>query len=225
MTANGEWPVVGAALGFPPPLPSPSGDPTGVQLSHCTPAVAHQLQQLYQDTLRHFDQAYASSILSNSPQTSGRVPPHLLQQQPELISQPTEADYEALLAIVPSEASPLTSEALSILPRFSRTLGTELEAKGVPRHVIAFVEQNREHLQRAAQGQNGPPPVTRPNQALASGIQAVAHPPLQTAQNTRQAQLQMVRLAFLRRIVNSTIVSLCTTHHYFLRLLFVQLFL
>jgi len=70
VTANGEWPIVGAALGFPPPLPAPSGDPTGVQLSHCTPAVARQLQQLYQDTLRHFDQAYASSILSNSPQTS-----------------------------------------------------------------------------------------------------------------------------------------------------------
>ena len=66
MTANGEWPIVGAALGFPPPLPFPSGDSTGVQLPHCTPAVAHRLQQLYQDNLRHFDQAYASNIPSNT---------------------------------------------------------------------------------------------------------------------------------------------------------------
>lgn len=205
MTANGEWPIIGAALGFPPPVPFPSGDPTGVQLSHCAPALARQLQQLYQDTLRYFDQAYyVSSIQSNSPQTSGRVPPHLLQQQPELIPQPTEADYEALLANVPSEASPLTSEALRLLPRFSRTASADLEAKGVARHVIMFVEQNREHLQRAAQDQNGPPPenaqpwnIAHLNQA--SGIQAVAHPSLQNTQNSQQLQQQMVRLVFLRR--------------------------
>ena len=44
---------------------------------------------------------------------------------------------------------------MSILPRFSHTSGAELEAHRVPQHVITFVEQNREHLQRAAQDQNG----------------------------------------------------------------------
>jgi len=72
VTANGEWPILGAALGFPP-HPFPSGDPTGVQPPRCTPAVAHRLQQLYQDNLRHFDQAYASNILS------GTVPPANVQ--------------------------------------------------------------------------------------------------------------------------------------------------
>jgi hypothetical protein len=90
VTANGEWPIVGAALGFPPAVPVPLGDPTGVPLSHCAPVVAHRLQQLYQDTLRHFDQAYAS-IRSNNLQTSGRVHPPLLQQQPELIPQPAQS--------------------------------------------------------------------------------------------------------------------------------------
>jgi hypothetical protein len=92
VTANGEWPIVGAALGFLPPLSCPSGDPTGVQPSHCTPAVAHRLQQLYQDNLRHFDQAYTSNIPSNTvppadvqssstPSTS-QVPPPPDQQGP-----------------------------------------------------------------------------------------------------------------------------------------------
>jgi hypothetical protein len=44
---------------------------------------------------------------------------------------------------------------MSILPRFSNTSGADLEAHRVPQHVIAFVEHNREHLQRAAQDQSG----------------------------------------------------------------------
>jgi hypothetical protein len=49
----------------------------------------------------------------------------------------------------------MTSEAMSILPRFFRSSALDLEAHRVPQFVIAFVEQNREHLQRAAQDQNG----------------------------------------------------------------------
>jgi hypothetical protein len=83
---------------------------------------------------------------------SGQIPsqPPQPQAQPH---QPTEADYQALLAST-SESSIMTSEAMSILPRFSHTSGADLEAHRVPQHVILFVEQNREHLQRAAQTQN-----------------------------------------------------------------------
>jgi hypothetical protein len=56
---NGEWPMVGVDLGF---HPISCGDPH--PLAHCTPAVAHQLHQLYQDTLRHFDQAYSRGIIN-----------------------------------------------------------------------------------------------------------------------------------------------------------------
>ena len=49
----------------------------------------------------------------------------------------------------------MNTETMSILPRFSHTSCAELEAHHVPQHVITFVEQNREHLQRAAQDQNG----------------------------------------------------------------------
>jgi len=87
----------------------------------------------------------------------------------------------------------MTSEAMRLLPRFSRTVGADLEAKGVPRHVIAFVEQNREHLQRMEQGQNGPFPenaqlgnITHLNQT--SGIQAVDQPSSQTTQNSQKQQ-------------------------------------
>jgi hypothetical protein len=44
---------------------------------------------------------------------------------------------------------------MSILPRFSHTSGADLVAHHVPQHVITFVEQNREHLQRAAQDRSG----------------------------------------------------------------------
>jgi hypothetical protein len=49
----------------------------------------------------------------------------------------------------------MTSDTMSILPRFSHTSGADLEAHRVPQHVIAFVEQNRLNLQRALQDQNG----------------------------------------------------------------------
>jgi hypothetical protein len=49
----------------------------------------------------------------------------------------------------------MNTETMSILPRFSHTSGAELDSHHVPQHVITFVEQNRDHLQRAAQDQNG----------------------------------------------------------------------
>ena len=49
----------------------------------------------------------------------------------------------------------MNTEAMGILPRFSHTSGADLEAHHVPPHVIEFVEQHRDHLQRAAQDQNG----------------------------------------------------------------------
>ena len=49
----------------------------------------------------------------------------------------------------------MNTETMSILPRFSNASGAELEAHHVPQHVITFVEQNRENLQRAAQDQAG----------------------------------------------------------------------
>ena len=45
-------------------------------------------------------------------------------------------------------------EAMSILPRFSHTSGADLEAHRVPSRIISFVEQHRDHLQRAAQNRN-----------------------------------------------------------------------
>jgi hypothetical protein len=62
----------------------------------------------------------------------------------------------------------MNTETMSILPRFSHTSGAELEAHHVPQHVITFVEQNREHLQRAAQDQNG----------FRAGLTSTKNPPL-----------------------------------------------
>src|SRR5258707_2191061 len=79
----------------------------------------------------------------------------------------------------------MNSEAMSILPRFSHTSGAELEAHHVPQNVITFVEQNREHLQRTAQDQNGfRTALTSTKNALdnrtqvnhASPLQAMARP-------------------------------------------------
>ncbi|KAH9178374.1 hypothetical protein EDB89DRAFT_1170790 [Lactarius sanguifluus] len=66
----------------------------------------------------------------------------------------TDADYQALLANIPSSASALTATVMSILPRFSHTSGAELEGHRVPPHIVAFLEQHRDNLQRAAQDQN-----------------------------------------------------------------------
>ncbi|KAF8489657.1 hypothetical protein F5888DRAFT_1808684 [Russula emetica] len=82
-------------------------------------------------------------------------PPIRPNKLPCAASSPTEADYQALLASITSETSVINTETMSILPRFSHTSGAELEVYHVPQYVITFVEQNREHLQRAAQDQNG----------------------------------------------------------------------
>ena len=150
MSARDEWPVIGANLGFPPVAAGDASRPP-----RCAPAIANRLQQLYNEVLRHFDQVYISSVIARlRTQASGQLPaqPPQPQAQPH---QPTEADYQALLGSITSESSVMNSEAMSILPRFSHTSGADLEAHHVPPHVIAFVEQNREHLQRAAQDQNG----------------------------------------------------------------------
>ena len=116
-----------------------------------------------------------------------------------------EADYQALLVSIPSESPGITPEAMSILPRFSHTSGADLEAHRVPQHVIAFVEQNREQLQRAAQDQSGfragitstknAPLDHRAQINDVSGLQTIARPPQvilghQQLQVQRQVQIQ-----------------------------------
>jgi hypothetical protein len=111
--------------------------------------MAHRLQQLYNEVLRQFDQVYISSIIARSrnSQASGQfsqpAPP---QAQPR---QPTEADYQALLASITSEPLLTNVQMMCIIPRFSHTSGAELEAHHVPPHVIAFLEQHRVHFQRS----------------------------------------------------------------------------
>jgi len=92
---------------------------------------------------------------------------------------------------------------MSILPRFSHTSGADLEAHRVPQHVIGFVEQNREQLQRAAQDQSGfragitstkNAPLDHRAQEV-SGLQTMARPPQvipghQQLQMQRQVQVQ-----------------------------------
>ena len=151
MSTRDEWPVIGAALGFPLVAAGDASRPP-----RCAPAIANRLQQLYNDILRHFDQAYISNIIARlrSSQASGQLPPQPAQPQGQP-HQPTKEDYQALLGSITSESSVMNSEAVSLLPLFSRTSGADLEVHHVPPNVIAFVEQNREHLQREAQGQNG----------------------------------------------------------------------
>jgi len=128
--------------------------------------------------------------------------PSQQQTQPH---QPTDADYQALLASFPSDSSAMTAEAMSILPRFSHTSGAELEAHRVPPHVVAFVEQHRDNLQRAAQDQNGfrtaltstknPPLDNRAQINQASAFQGMARAPQQLIPNPTQLQMSRQALA------------------------------
>jgi hypothetical protein len=198
---NGEWPMIGVDLGF---RPVPCGDPH--PLAHCTPAVAHQLHQLYQDTLRHFDQAYSRGIINQleylhatgqRPSPAQPQAPSLQRQYQPLAYQPTEADYQALLAtIATSESSSVMTfeEAKNILPRFCDVSAAELEAHRVPQHVIAYVEHNREYLKGLAQNPRvctsftpiGSPQFVHQNQF--NGVQAIPRPSLYSPQNRPQLQ-------------------------------------
>lgn len=191
------------------------GNPTGGQLLGCSPTIALRLQQLYQTTLRHFDQAYISSTQARSLQTSGQARPQPPQRQAEL-PQLTEVAHETLLEDVPLEASPLTSEVMRLLPQFSGTPGAKLETKGSPQPIIAFVGPNKEYLQPSAQGQSGfyagvgkrpesaqPVHIAQPSQA--SGNQGLAHPSVQSIPNYQQQLApQQVCLTFLHRTIDSS---------------------
>ena len=195
MTTNDAWPVVGAALGFPTLFSDSKRSPTGGQLPVCSPAVALRLQQLYQATLRLFDQAYISSTQARNLQTSGQAPPQPPRQQAEL-PQPTGADLETLLAdVLPVQVSEAPSEVTRLLPQpqFPGTPGPELGIVGAPQHTVAFVEQN----QRSAQDQNGvyAGPGTRSENAQpaniawlcqAPGNQGPSRPSVQSIPNYQQ---------------------------------------
>ena len=165
----------------------------GGQPARCAPEVAHRLEQLYNSVLRQFDQAYISSIVARI-----RASIQIASQAPQS-HQPTEVDYQALLASTSSESPAITPEATSILPRFSHTSGADLEAHLVPQHVIAFIEQNREQLQRAAQDQSGfragitstenAPLDYRAQVNEVSGLQTMARPP-QIIPGDQQLQMQ-----------------------------------
>ena len=168
-------------------------DGDGGQPARCAPAVAFRLQQLYSAVLRQFDQAYISSIVARIRASSQIASP---APQPQAQSnQPTEADYQALLASISSESPAITPEAMSILPRFSHASGASLEAHRVPQHVIGFVEQNREQLQRARQDQNwfraGNAPLDRQAQAneVSGLLQMMARPPQGKSNPLQPSQL------------------------------------
>lgn len=186
---NGEWPMIGVDLGF---HPISCGDPH--PLAHCTPAVAHQLHQLYQDTLRHFDQAYSHGIINQLEysHTTGQRPP----SAQALAYHPSEADYQALLAFVAaSESSSVVTfeEAKNVLLRFCDVSAAEFEAHRVPQHVIAYVEHNREHLKWLAQNPRfytgfapiGPQSV---HQNMFNGVQEIPQSSLHSPQNQPQLQ-------------------------------------
>jgi hypothetical protein len=115
------------------------------------------LQQLYNDALRHFEMAYVSYVLSRlrNSQALSQVSAQPPQEQPQPPQLTKAADYQALLASIPQDSSATTPEAVSILPRFSHTSGADLEARRFTSHIVAFVEQHRDKLQRAVQDQNG----------------------------------------------------------------------
>jgi hypothetical protein len=85
--------------------------------------------------------------------TQRRLSGHTVQIH--YVQLPMAEDYQWLLAGIPSDSSAMTSKMMSILPRLSHTSRASLEAHRVPSHIVAFVEQHRDHLQRAAWDQNG----------------------------------------------------------------------
>jgi hypothetical protein len=186
--------MVGVELGFQPWGASP-------QVTYCKPAVAHQLHQLYQDTLRDFDKAYSRGTIaqmrnSQAPGQAPSQPPQSPAQPPLLAHKPTEADYQVLLANTMSDSSIMTFEAMSILPRFWDTCRAELEVQGVPQRLIGFIELNREQLKLLARGPQLRTPTESPsivgqNQIpQVSGLHTSVHSPPQSLQYYRQRELQ-----------------------------------
>ncbi|KAH9006663.1 hypothetical protein EDB83DRAFT_729665 [Lactarius deliciosus] len=89
VTANDEWPAVGAALGFPS---FPAGGPT--RPLRCAPIIAHRLQQLYNDYLSHFERAVMHNVISRlrSSQAFSQVCTQACRQQAQP-HRPTDAGY------------------------------------------------------------------------------------------------------------------------------------
>ena len=198
---NGEWSMVGVELGFPQIA---WGYPGSGQWAHCSPAVAHQLQQLYQDTLRLFDQAYSCGMIDQLKNSQAPVQVQAPDQPPQPSAQPlayqrTEADYQALLASASDRSQSSIATFENILPRFCDTSSAELEANRVPPQIIAFIEQNRENLKWLARYQQVPDDFA-PTESSQIGRQNVlrqanttAYPYRQFLQRQQQQEQQQRR--------------------------------
>jgi hypothetical protein len=92
----------------------------------------------------------------------------------------------------------MNPHVLGISPRFAHTPGAELEAHRIPLHIIEFMEQNRDDLQRTAQDQNGfhaaltsaktPQLDNRAQFSQGSALQAMGRPPQLMASWLQQLQ-------------------------------------
>ncbi|KAH9999232.1 hypothetical protein BJV74DRAFT_177389 [Russula compacta] len=109
VTANDEWPMVGAVLGFPPVS---SWNPA--RLSYCGPAVAHRLQQLYQVSLRLFDQSYINSVIAGwrSSQTSGQGQGQITFHPPQRQTQ--SRPLTEVISILPPRTHPVLSSTHAV---------------------------------------------------------------------------------------------------------------
>jgi len=136
---NDEWPIIG-------PLSVPFVG-SGIAWSlHVAPLRCAPVTTLYNDLLRHFDQAINHHGIA-SVKFAGFVDPPSTDATTTHHNHPTEARLSALLVAV-TFPNPLTlnSDAMSILPRFSHTSGADLESNRVPPPVIALREQTRSTL-------------------------------------------------------------------------------
>jgi hypothetical protein len=136
--------------------------------------------------------------------------------RPQPQSQPSQPNYRALSAAL-SQSSPVANEIIHMLLRFAHTSRAELEARRVPQHIIAFVEQRRPLLQREAQAgfASRPPPQLMANHQLRELQRQSLVAPRQERPNTSQAAhdgigQQLVRLSTVQSIDASGVPSTST---------------
>jgi hypothetical protein len=122
VSAHDEWPIIGAVLGFPPVAGGDAGRP-----SRCRSVVAHRLQLLHNDILRHFETDWANEEARKRYEQAENVKTDkqaltlyehvakFIDENPESV----EAASSALDAILRTYPSALDMEDPTMPPSFS----------------------------------------------------------------------------------------------------------
>lgn len=143
------WSVIGGRLNF---IQFPGTD---TEPARCGPGIAQQLQNTYDQYLRHFESAYILTVKNRPPTGSPQQPIHQMNPNSLAIgNNATPGISGNSTEMPPNPPRPFPSQQLiAVAMRYTFVSAQDMRNQRVPEHVITFVERHRADLVKLCQQQ------------------------------------------------------------------------